>query len=230
MSSIEEIQSREAANPKIINRSRIEGAVIRDFARRLHLSTYVDFGCWVGLLAEQALKDNDFERAILVDAVAACLTRTGARINPGVAASFHNFAIVAKADHRPFGVPGSDTSCAGFGQPGATISVGQVEVCQFLQALRVDLGKTYLKIDIEGLDFELASSLSAANMLPRVLHIEFMGDAEFDRLHALLKDTYSFPDKRHGHAFYSMALSQERGILIGFDPDVAYSDPEPGAE
>jgi hypothetical protein len=230
MSSIEEIQAREAANPKIINRSRIEGAVIRGFAKRARLSTYVDFGCWVGLLAEQALKDNDFERAVLVDPVAACLTRSSARINPRVKAELHNCAIVPVADDRPFGVPEYDTSCAGFGQPGSKISVAQVEVCQFLKALHIDLGRTYLKVDVEGMDFEIARSVSTAKMLPRVLHIEFMQDADFDRLHALLKDSYSFPDKKPGHAFYSMALTRERGVLIGFDPDVAYSGPEPAAD
>ena len=223
MISIPAIQAREEANPKIIGRSRLEATVIRDLARRAQLSTYVDFGCWVGLLSEQALKDGDFQRAVLVDAVPSCLERTSARINPAVAAELHNVALVtAASEPRPFQVPVNDTSCAGFGQPGVTIDVQQREVCGFLRSLDLDLAKTYLKVDLEGLDLGVARALHEGRMLPRVLHIEFGNDAEFDHLQSLLKDSYAFPELRRGHVFYSMALSRERGVLIGFDPDVAY--------
>jgi FkbM family methyltransferase len=222
--SIGAAQAREEANPKIVARSSMEASVIRDLARSAHLTTYVDFGCWVGLLAQHALQDGDFARAVLVDAVPACLEKTAARINPRVSAECHNVGIVTGAEARPFQVPVNDTSCAGFGQPGVTIDVQQREVCAFLRSLNLDLAKTYLKVDLEGLDLAVASALSAARMLPRVLHIEFATDGDFQRLHSLLGSTYEFPALRPGHAFYSMALSQERAVLIGFDPDVAYLD------
>jgi len=228
--SIAAAQSREEANPKIVARSSMEADVIRtfarnftrDFAKRARLSTYVDFGCWIGLLAEQALKDGDFARAVLVDAVPACLERTSARINPSVAAELHNVALVTGAEARPFQVPVNDTSCAGFGQPGLMIDVQQREVCSFLQSLNLDLTTTYLKIDLEGLDLKVATALHEAKLLPRVLHIEFATDADFEHLRSLLADTYTFPEWMAGHAFYSMALSRERAVLIGFDPDRAY--------
>ena len=222
MVSIPAIQSREEANPKIIGRSRMEGSVIRDIAARAQLSTYVDLGCWVGLLAEQALQDGDFERAVLVDAVPACLERTSGRINAAISAELHNLALVTAIETRPFQVPVNDTSCAGFGQPGLPIEVQQREVCAFLRSLDIDLATTYLKVDLEGLDLAVARALREAQLLPRVLHIEFGGGAEFDQLHALLGGVYTFPALRPGHVFYSMALSRERGVLIGFDPDVAY--------
>lgn len=222
MTTLEELQSREESNPKIVQRSRMEGAVIRDFARKANLTTYIDFGCWVGLLAQQALHGNDFERAVLVDAVGSCLRKTSARIDAGVKAEYHQVAIVADTETRAFRVPGHDTSCAGFGQDGMPISVSQVEVCSFLRSLQVDLARTYLKIDLEGLDLKVASRMQQADLLPRVLHVEFAGQAEFDFLHFLLKGSYAFPEKMHRHAFYSMALSRERGVLIGFDPDLAY--------
>lgn len=222
MFSIPAIQSREEANPKIISRSRMEGSVIRDFARRAQLSTYVDLGCWVGLLAEQALQDGTFTRAVLVDAVPACLERTSGRINPAVSAELHNLAVVTAAETRPFQVPVNDTSCAGFGQPGLPIDVQQREVCAFLRSLDIELTTTYLKVDLEGLDLAVARALREAQLLPRVLHIEFGGDPELDQLRALLGGVYTFPEPRRGHVFYSVALSRERGVLIGFDPDVAY--------
>jgi hypothetical protein len=222
MISIPAIQSSEESNPKIISRSRMEATVIRDFAKRAQLSTYVDFGCWVGLLAEQALKDGDFRRAVLVDAVPACMERTSARVNPAIAAELHNVALVAASEPRPFQVPINDTSCAGFGQPGVPINVQQREVCAFLRSLNLDLAKTYLKVDLEGLDLKIARALHDGQLLPRVLHIEFGTDGEFDHLRSLLEGTYVFPELRSGHVFYSMALSRERGVLIGFDPDVAY--------
>jgi len=223
MTTIAEIQSLEEANPKIIRRSEIEGAVIRGFAKQCGLTTYIDFGCWVGLLAQQALKDGDFERAILVDAVGACLSKTAAKVNPGVAAQYHQVAVVADPDSRSFQVPVQDTSCAGFGQPGLTIDVSQVEVGWFLRSLNVDLSRTYLKIDLEGLDLRIATRLHRIGQLPRVLHIEFTTDAQFQYLFSLLNDRYAFPVRKSGHMFYSMALSKERGVLIGFDPDCAYS-------
>ena len=220
--SIPDIQAREEANPKIISRSRMEATVIRDLARAARLSTYVDLGCWVGLLAEQTLKDGDFQRAVLVDAVPSCLASTSARINPALAVELHNVALVVASEPRPFQVPLNDTSCAGFGQPGVTIDVQQKDVCGFLRSLDLDLAKTYLKVDLEGLDLKISSALRLGGMLPRVLHIEFGTGAEFDHLRSLLEDTYAFPEPRPGHVFYSMALSRERGVLIGFDPDVAY--------
>jgi len=223
MITIESRQSLEEANPKIVNRSRMEGAVIRDFAKSANLTTYIDFGCWVGLLAEQALKDNDFERAIMVDAVTACLNRTFTRINKVFSAEYYHLAIVAdKAEDRQFCIPVHDTSCAGFGQPGLTIDVKQMEVSLFLAHLNLDLSKTYLKIDLEGLDLNVANQLHNAKLLPKVLHIEFQTEAEFDYLVSLLGETYTFPEKVWGHALYSMVLSLERGVLIGFDPDFAY--------
>jgi hypothetical protein len=121
-------------------------------------------------------------------------------------------------------VPVNDTSCAGFGQPGVPIDVQQREVCAFLRSLNLDLTKTYLKVDLEGLDLSVAGALVAARLLPRVLHIEFATHADFQRLRALLGSIYTFPALIPGHAFYSLALSQERGVLIGFDPDAAYLD------
>ena len=222
MKTLEEVQSLEERNPKIVQRSRTEGMVIREFARRLDLTTYIDFGCWVGLLAQQALQDNDFERAVLVDAVSTCLQKTSAKIGSSVTAEYHQVAIVADTERRTFRIPGYDTSCAGFGQEGVAIDVLQVEVCSFLETLKVDLGTTYLKIDLEGLDLKIANQLCQANLFPRVLHIEFATHAEFDFLYSLMKGSYRFPEKRDGHAFYSMVLSKERGVLIGFDPDIAY--------
>jgi len=220
--TLEELQSREERNPKIVMRSRMEGTVIRELAKRLDLTTYIDLGCWVGLLAQQALQDNDFERAVLVDAVATCLQKTSAKIGSSVTAEYHQVAIVADTERRIFRIPGYDTSCAGFGQEGVAIDVLQVGVCSFLETLKVDLATTYLKIDLEGLDLKIANQLCQANLFPRVLHIEFGTHAEFDFLYSLMKGSYRFPEKRDGHAFYSMALSKERGILIGFDPDITY--------
>lgn len=226
MRTLTEVQSVEESNPKIILRSRMEGAVIRDLARQARLTTYVDFGCWVGLLAREALQSGEFERAVLVDAVGACLQKTaekiGSRIGSPLATEYHQIAIVADEEQREFQVPAYDTSCAGFGQGGLTISVSQTEVGSFLRSLKLDLARTYLKVDLEGLDLRIAHRLSQAKLLPRVLHIELSGETEFDYLHALLGESYAFPAKRPGHAFYSMALSRERGVLIGFDPDFAY--------
>lgn len=222
MATIAQIQSFEESNPVIVRRSQLEGAVIRELAAQRGLTTYIDLGCWVGLLAREALKNGDFERAVLVDAVDSCLEKTAAKLGPGLRAEYHRTAIVAEAESRPFHVPLGDTSCAGFGQPGIAIDVSQVEVGSFLQSLKVDLSRTYLKVDLEGLDLKIATRLRQANLLPGVLHIEFTTDADFRYLASLLKDEYQFPQPRPGHMFYSMALSAERGVLIGFDPDLAY--------
>ena len=222
MATIAQIQSFEESNPVIVRRSQIEGAVIRDFAAQCALTTYVDLGCWVGLLAREAVKKGDFARAVLVDAVDSCLEKTAEKIGSLVRAEYHRTAIVADAESRPFHVPLEDTSCAGFGQPGIPIDVAQAEVASFLRSLNVDLSKTYLKVDLEGLDLKIAARLREAGLLPRVLHIEFTTDAEFRYLASLLEAEYRLPEKRAGHMFYSMALSAERGVLIGFDPDSAY--------
>jgi hypothetical protein len=133
--------------------------------------------------------------------------------------------LVTATETRPFQVPINDTSCAGFGQPGLPIDVQQREICAFLRSLDIDLATTYLKVDLEGLDLAVARALRDGGLLPRVLHIEFGGGAEFEYLHALLAGVYAFPELKRGHVFYSMALSRERGVLIGFDPDVAYLAP-----
>lgn len=222
MATIAQIQSFEESNPVIVRRSQIEGGVIRDFAGRCGLTTYIDLGCWVGLLAREALKDGDFGRAVLVDAVDSCLEKTAEKIGSRVPAEYHRIAIVADVESRPFQIPPQDTSCAGFGQPGIPIDVAQSEVGSFLRSLNADLSKTYLKVDLEGLDLKIAARLRTAGLLPRVLHIEFTTDAEFRTLASLLEGEYRLPEKRAGHMFYSMALSAERGVLIGFDPDFAY--------
>jgi hypothetical protein len=225
MPTLAEAQAVEESNPKVILRSRMEGSVIRDFARQAGLATYVDLGCWVGLLARESLQSGDFQRAVLVDAVGTCLQKTSDKLAPFAprfAAEYHQVAIVTEPERRQFQVPAYDTSCAGFGQGGLTLDVSQVEIDSFVRSLKLDLAQTYLKVDLEGLDLKVAQRLHQARLLPRVLHVEFSGSAEFDYLQTLLGESYAFPQKQPGHAFYSMALSRERGVLIGFDPDFAY--------
>ena len=222
MDTLEALQSREENNPKVILRSRMEGAVIRDLAAFSHATTYVDLGCWVGLLAQQVLQGSGFRRAVMVDAVASCLKKTAEKLPPGAKAEYHQVAIVADAERRTFRVPGYDTSCAGFGQEGVPVAVTQREICAFLRSLDVEMETTYLKVDLEGLDLRIAARLAQEGMLPAALHVELATMAEYDALQALLAGRYVFPPKRPGHAFYSVALSKERSVLIGFDPDVAY--------
>lgn len=222
MDAWEALQIREEINPKVIQRSRMEGAVIRDLAAFSNATTYVDLGCWVGLLAEQVLRDGGFRRAVLVDALASCLRRTAAKLPRSVKAEYHQVAIVADAERRTFCVPGYDTSCAGFGQEGMPVAVTQREICAFLRSLDIEIGTTYLKVDLEGLDLRIAGRLAQEGMLPAALHIELATLAEYDALLALLAGHYAFPPKRSGHAFYSAALGRERSVLIGFDPDLAY--------
>ena len=95
MDTLEALQSREENNPKVILRSRMEGAVIRDLAAFSHATTYVDLGCWVGLLAQQVLQGSGFRRAVMVDAVASCLKKTAAKLAPGANVEYHEVAIVA---------------------------------------------------------------------------------------------------------------------------------------
>ncbi len=222
MDTLEALQSREENNPKVILRSRMEGAVIRDLAAFSGATTYVDLGCSVGLLAQQVLQGSGFRRAVMVDAVASCLKKTAQKLPRGAKADYHQVAIVADAERRTFCVPGYDTSCAGFGQQGVPMAVTQREICEFLKSLDVDMGTTYLKVDLEGLDLRIAARLAQQGMLPVALHVEVATLAEYDALQASLAGRYVFPPKRPGHAFYSVALTKERSIPIGFDPDVAY--------
>jgi len=223
MDTLEALQSREENNPKVILRSRMEGAVIRDLAAFAKGTTYVDLGCWVGLLAQQVLQGSGFRRAVMVDAVASCLKKTAAKLAPGANVEYHEVAIVADAERRTFRVPGYDTSCAGFGQEGMPVAVTQREICAFLRSLDLEMATTYLKVDLEGLDLRIAARLAQEGMLPAALHVELATMAEYDALQALVGGHYAFPPKRPGHAFYSVALSKERSVLIGFDPDVAYA-------
>lgn len=223
MDAIELLQSREEINPKIVQRSRIEGAVIRKLAAEDGLTSYVDLGCWVGLLARDVLSSGGFGRAVLVDAVPSCLRMTAAKLPPMAQVEFHLIAVVPGAEQRTFCIPGHDTSCAGFGQGGVSIAVKHREVCEFLRSLQLDLDRTYLKVDLEGLDLRIVERLAQEKLLPGVLHIEVSSQADYDGLHAALGGHYVIPPLKPGHAFFSMALGKSRSVLIGFDPDVAYS-------
>jgi hypothetical protein len=231
-------EARVLANPRIAERSRIEGGLIASIINARSLRSYIDLGCWYGVLAREVLAacgPGCPEHVLLADACHPFLSAARRTVNPRVPETLHA-AIVpcgeAWADAR-LALHPTDTSSSsvragcGGADDGTGDSVPTVTVTQLLERLPAEwIASAYLKIDLEGLDEAIVRDLIASAVRPAVLHFEFLpaqwsdpGTFEFIRAAG-----YRVPvlPRSPAHMYYSVICGREDAGVVGFRPDIAY--------
>ena len=204
-----------------------EAGVVADLMGQLGLSTFVDLGCWTGVLLEEVLRQAAPRRVLAVDAVPELLEIARSRVDdPRV--SFECVTLLPEArevwDHE-FRMPTNDSSSSGlFVESGVVVRAGPRRVLtEFLRERLASLDSAYLKLDVEGLDAIFVTDLLRAGMRFPVIHFEVLPWIDCGRaMDALRADGYVVPPLVDGHRFYSLACSRSSGVLVGFCPNRAY--------
>ena len=107
--------------------SVVEAGVVADLMGQLGLSTFVDLGCWTGVLLEEVLRQAAPRRVLAVDAVPELLEIARSRVDdPRV--SFECVTLLPDArdvwDHE-FRMPTNDSSSSGlFVESGVVVRAG----------------------------------------------------------------------------------------------------------
>jgi SAM-dependent methyltransferase len=207
-----------------------EAAVIADFIQRLGLDAYIDIGCWYGLLLQEVLARVQPRTVVALDAVQAFVDLAKSRVGEDWASYFCRTVVPTCLIRSPlpeFRLHTGDSSESGIGlKGGVPVTTGRTTtLVHFLRRNVPSLERSYLKIDIEGLDSLLVADLVTLGCYPAVLHFEYLPWIDYsEAFDALRSSGYKLPDLRPGHRFYSFACSRDEAFLIGFEPTSIYTE------
>jgi FkbM family methyltransferase len=216
----------------ILESAENESEIISQQIRKHKISTYIDIGCWYGFLLKNVMLKNMNINTIAIDAIPA-FTKIAKSNCPSKKASFFTYAIVPSStyENEDFNLNLSDSSKSGFESAGfripglrrITLSDWIAEEC----SINV-INNSYLKIDLEGLDFNILRSTLSKDVHPIVIHFEVVNRRKFEypNISSFLKllgyKIMALPSNEH--AFYSVICSKSECIIIGFRPFKCYPD------
>jgi FkbM family methyltransferase len=210
----------------IISAFEAESDVIVNFIRNEKLHQYFDVGCWYGLLLNKVLKKHPDVKIVGVDGVRRFIDIAEANCcEPGRVVFVHRALTPQSRMGASYRVNADDSSKSGLDTTGdiaedaPTISVKDWTL---LAEVKDRLNSCYLKLDLEGIDFEIIEELLALSIRPMVIHFEVLKRTRhrLPQLLALLQENgYAVPNHLpDNHAFHSVICSYRQAVVLGFKP------------
>lgn len=184
---------------------------VEEIVRRLTpASTFVDVGCWTGVLAYQVLEQVTPTAYLGVDAglwyveLAREILPDWCRFRsfyllPDSAVDLNRIDKLYFTLADPLNTSGFYTRRVFAQDRLAAMPVGKtmrpVDFAAYLQQ-NLDLARTYLKVDIEGVDQDLVRALVRSEVVPQVLHFELLEKftSYWPETRAALQTRYEFVD------------------------------------
>ncbi|MDY0090716.1 MAG: hypothetical protein RBR78_10180 [Flavobacteriaceae bacterium] len=210
----------------------LESVQISNFIKKYRIPYYFDIGCWYGILLNYVLKQNSSVQAIAVDAVKKFIDISQFNCYDLNRSHFYNFAIVPEniKDDTPFILNTIDTSKSGFDTIGVPIrDTKAIRFKEFIDFpnMKYMLNNSYLKLDLEGIDFDILKDIFNSNIKPKVIHFEVLKRTR-NSLDEILQIIQSQGYSTQGisnpnHAFHSIICSEFESFVIGFKPFKLYT-------
>ena len=210
----------------------LESVQISNFINKYKIPYYFDIGCWYGILLNYVLEQNTSVQAIAIDAVKSFIDISQVNCYDLNRSNFYNFAIVPESleDNTPFLLNTIDTSKSGFDTIGYPVrNTKSIKLKEFIDFpnMRYMLNNSYLKLDLEGIDFEILKDIFSNFLKPKAIHFEVLKRTR-NNLDEILKiiqtEGYSIQGiSNTNHAFHSIICSVSESLVIGFKPFKLYT-------
>jgi hypothetical protein len=206
-------------------------------AKLENANAIVDFGCWVGVLANEVLKRWPDTSYHLVDAVPLYISKAKAMLmrddipttevtlipdnykgDPPTTMLVHPYDTLNSSSIYSKHFLGEQVKAANVTVPVAPVK----KVSEFVRSNK-DLFETnnYIKIDLDGVDMDLVNAIIDAGYQPSVIHFEVWNAFKpaYDKLkERLSKLGYVFPDmnlKIYQH--FSISVSKHHWWAVGYE-------------
>jgi len=147
-------------------------------------NTFVDIGCWLGVLSAQVKKAVNPERHIMIDAVPAYLYLAKNLLTTEQLDANIDIIEMSIIDHEDFPShltvnlddTGNTSSIRTTTKADITVNlpIANPKTCNdaVLEIFNLAPNSAYLKIDLDGVDYSLLKSLLSISYLPSVIHFE----------------------------------------------------------
>ena len=217
-------------DPEVIAGSENESDVIAHLIREKNLRNYFDIGCWYGLLLTRVLKKSPQVHAIAVEGVRSFIDIAKANcVEPARVLFIHGALVPQSRMTASYRINEADSSKSGLdttGEVAGDVAAISVKEWALMPRVKERLHSCYMKLDLEGIDFDIIEELLALDIRPAVFHFEVLKRTrqQLPRLLALLAEKgYAVPQDLPGeHAFHSVICSNNNAALLGFKPFKLY--------